>query len=313
MKKKDQVERETQYLNSDHPFNVVNVPNVFRTLILTKGRMYRLKVISIDIFDQYCTMKFNEVEFHMEKIDNDWMIAYKNLKENVEEPIKNTMDPEASEVEEVPIMKKKDQVERETQYLDSDLPFHVGNVPEFFQVLALMRGRMHRLRIISIDICDEYCTMKFNQVEVRFEKIDNTWMLSYKNGEEPIKIDDLEKSIIDHLWFVLKDPKLSLGSIILKIEKTEMDLERLNLLLQSMLDSIDHQIRTDFKSCELVSEKVRMNMDAIINALRSQRIGFQVRDTRTQLSFYKFVYDIDKHPKKMLMFGDEKNITIKNK
>ncbi|EGT52589.1 hypothetical protein CAEBREN_08285 [Caenorhabditis brenneri] len=38
-------------------------------------------------------------------------------------------------------------------------------MPKFFQVLALMRGRMHRLRIICIDICDEYCTMKFNQVE----------------------------------------------------------------------------------------------------------------------------------------------------
>ncbi|EGT42958.1 hypothetical protein CAEBREN_21132 [Caenorhabditis brenneri] len=173
-------------------------------------------------------------------------------------------------------MKTKKQVERETQYLDLDLPFNVGNVPEFFQVLALMRGKMHGLRVICIDICDEYCTMKFNQVEVRFEKIDNTWMLSYKNGEEPIKIDDPEKSIIDHLWFVLKDPRLRLGSIMLKIEKTDMDLERLNLLFQSMLDSIDHQIRTGQLHMSGFNEDTLFSLLKRINPKKFTRIDFNI-------------------------------------
>ncbi|CAL2046694.1 unnamed protein product [Caenorhabditis brenneri] len=187
-------------------------------------------------------MEYSEFEYWFRRFQNNQFdLGYdKSL---------DTMYSEASEVEEVPIMKKKDQVERETRYLNSDLPFNVVNVPNVFRTLILTKGRMYRLKVISIDICDQYCTMKFNEVEFHMQKIDNDWMIAYKNlkenVEEPIKTEDPEKSIIDHLWFVLKDPRLKLGIIIFKIGTTYMDLERLNLLLQSMLDSIDHQIRTN--------------------------------------------------------------------
>ncbi|CAL2046693.1 unnamed protein product [Caenorhabditis brenneri] len=87
-------------------------------------------------------MEYSEFEYWFKRFQNNQFdLGYDKSQDTVSR-IQNTRNSEASEVEEVPIMKKKNQVERETQYLNSDLPFNVGNVPEFFQVLALMRGRM---------------------------------------------------------------------------------------------------------------------------------------------------------------------------
>ncbi|CAL2046692.1 unnamed protein product [Caenorhabditis brenneri] len=292
--------------------------------------------------------------------------------------------------------------------------FNEKDVPQIFK--TLINNRMNGIKNIFLKCYDSHCLLEFDDFHIRFEKNDDNWTVTYVRTKETMEVADPEKSIIDHLWLVLKNPsikpyfcKFSVCENPENRHSQKMNPEKLNTLLQSMIDSIDHQIHMEsfyssgfnedtflsmlkhvksgtlehisfnlswkeegkhekmkeiveldqwkqakhifsvgvtplkienlfhclfmklkcdsitpeivtsvcehffyssgFKSCELISENEEMNMDAILNALQS--IGFHVRDTRARLPVFKYLYDIDKHPMQMVMFGGEKNITIR--
>ncbi|CAL2046899.1 unnamed protein product [Caenorhabditis brenneri] len=135
-----------------------------------------------------------------------------------------SIEPEF-EIEDIP-----DQiVERETDYR-----FNAENVSESFQI-------NERLKEIDIRFYDEYCTMKFDEMEFRLEENGNNWMIGHKKiTDTPIKF------IIDHLWMVLKIRKIQLKSFTIKnFFSQNSNSENLNSILQSMLDSIDHQFHIE--------------------------------------------------------------------
>ncbi|EGT52884.1 hypothetical protein CAEBREN_10264 [Caenorhabditis brenneri] len=74
------------------------------------------------------------------------------------------------------------------------------------------------------------------------EKQDVVWTLHY--GGIKVQTVDPEKSVIDHLWFVLKNPNIKLKLIRICASKTKLleKYEEVDYMLQSMFDSFDHQI-----------------------------------------------------------------------
>lgn len=152
-------------------------------------------------------------------------------------------------------------VERQINGLKLDHQFKEENVPQFFK--TLISQKMSNLMKIRISFYCQYgyCEMRVDKIQIMWEKTENGWLINYECGEETIKTDDPEKSMIDHLWFVLKHLNIKLQSLTtenfarsIEKENSPIDSEKFDQLLKSMLESIDHQIHITIFHCSEINE-----------------------------------------------------------
>ncbi|CAL2046904.1 unnamed protein product [Caenorhabditis brenneri] len=133
---------------------------------------------------------------------------------------------------------------------NTDYRFDVQNVPVTFQEL------INEKMIDTITLNFDNYTLDFGNFDAywmkgytfshRLGKLDEFWTVYYRGGiQETIQTVGPEKSMIDHLWFVLKNPNIKLKYITIHASETKLlleNFEELDYMLQSMFDSFDHQI-----------------------------------------------------------------------
>ncbi|CAL2046901.1 unnamed protein product [Caenorhabditis brenneri] len=143
-------------------------------------------------------------------------------------------------------------VEKKLEDLKLNYQFNEKEVPQIFQ--DLMKNKKNGLKVIGFSFFDQYGTLSLDEIVIKLENKGNDWLISYNKIKKSIKTVDPEKSIIDHLWFVLRNPDIKISSFRLQAfinpefalfyqnqHVPNIDFEKLNTLLLSMLDSIDHQ------------------------------------------------------------------------
>ncbi|CAL2046902.1 unnamed protein product [Caenorhabditis brenneri] len=174
---------------------------------------------------------------------------------------------EVVEIEDDPV----EVVDKQMEELKLNHQFNEKDVPQIFQ--DLMKGKMNRSKDIAFYVYDQYCTIILDEMKLTWEKKGKDWLISYESIKNAIKTDDPEKSIIDHLWFVLKNPNIKLSIFQIRACKTpqfevvcqnqlvpKIDFEKVNTLLQSMFNTFDHQIHVKAFCCEAFSISMFLSM-----------------------------------------------------
>lgn len=85
---------------------------------------------------------------------------------------------------------------------------------------------------------------------------------------------DPEKSIVDHLWFVLRNPNLTLSVFNIgdygSRNKNLLDFGKLNYMLQSMFNSFEHQIHTTLLHTQCFNEDT---LFSVLQAIKPGTLG----------------------------------------
>ncbi|EGT42969.1 hypothetical protein CAEBREN_00554 [Caenorhabditis brenneri] len=145
--------------------------------------------------------------------------------------------------------------------------FNEKDVPQIFK--ALINDRMSGLKEVQLVFNDSTSLLIFDDSQVRFKMKYSNVTITYKDINTTIVMLDPEKSIIDHLWFILKNPNIKLKTLnIIETENSKaenrhspkIDKKKLYTILQSMFDSIDHQIETNDFAYEGLSEDALLAM-----------------------------------------------------
>ncbi|CAL2046889.1 unnamed protein product [Caenorhabditis brenneri] len=138
--------------------------------------------------------------------------------------------------------------------------FNVQNVPRYFQ--SLMQERTEIIRNIAIEITSDWCFMNFGDTEIKLGRRHKRWTIQYKNKRIPTSKP--ERSIIDHLWFVLMDPNTKLDSFCLSARGVYGDgslkFKKLFSMLTAMFDSFQHQIQISHLFFEGFDEDVFLSI-----------------------------------------------------
>ncbi|CAL2046885.1 unnamed protein product [Caenorhabditis brenneri] len=125
----------------------------------------------------------------------------------------------------------------------ADYRFDVQNVPVIFQELV---RSMSEIRFIQIRSSDSFFQMFINESKICFER-NAGGLIEYYDDENNKKTftttTEPEKSVIDHMWFILRNPNWKLNCVYIKTTLvSENPLKDFERILSSMLDSFDHRL-----------------------------------------------------------------------
>ncbi|CAL2046903.1 unnamed protein product, partial [Caenorhabditis brenneri] len=153
--------------------------------------------------------------------------------------------------------------------------FDVQNVPVIFRKIV---QSMSSIRTISITCGHLSFSMSLNGLKICFER-NAGGLIEYGDGtnKKTTSTTDPEKSVIDHLWFVLRDPNLKLNSVGIQtnfvFDNPLISFER---ILSSIIDSFDHQLYTSALNLHGLNEDTFVSFLKRVEPKTLQAISFDI-------------------------------------